>query len=74
MNTIKFYIKNRFNYILMFWCVCLGYCVVNNNPYMNMFVLFVAFCVVMLALSFLGGKKMNASERLFTQKIMNIFA
>ena len=74
MNTIKFYIKNRFNYVLMFWCICLGYCVVSNNPYMNVFILFIAFCIVMMALSFLCEMKMNASERLFMKKIMGIFA
>lgn len=73
MNTIKFYIKNRFVYVMLFVMFGLSYCVVSNNPYLNVLILGVVFSVAVCVASYLFEKP-NASERLTLQKLTNMFA
>lgn len=71
MKTMNFYIRNRFNYVLLFWIVCLAYVVMNNNPYMNMLILGVAVMACICALSYICDN-MNKYENLFMKKMNSL--
>lgn len=63
---------NRFYILFALWALLLGWCVTNENVYVNAFVLFFGFLFTLYALAYIDENK-NDIEKIFTKKIENIF-
>lgn len=63
---------NRFYILFALWALLLGWCVTNENVYVNAFVLFFGFLFTLYGLAYIDENK-NESEKIFTKKIENIF-
>lgn len=63
---------NRFYILFALWALLLGWCVVNENAYVNALMLFFGFLSLVCALAYIDENK-NESEKNFTKKIENIF-
>lgn len=63
---------NRFYILFALWALLLGWCVTNENVYVNAFVLFFGFLFTLYALAYIDENK-SESEKNFTKKLENIF-
>ena len=63
---------NRFYIVFALWATLLGWCVTNENVYVNGFVLFFGFLSLVCALAYVIENK-NEKEEKFTEKLVNIF-
>lgn len=70
---MKYYLANRFIYILGVWCAILFFCMFSSNAYLNEFIIIFGLMLVMLAFIYLQDEcKLNANERLFLHKLSKI--
>lgn len=63
---------NRFYILFALWALLLGWCVTNENVYVNALMLFFGFLSLVYALAYVDENK-NESEKIFTKKLENIF-
>lgn len=63
---------NRFYIVFALWAILLGWCVINENVYVNGFVLFFGFLFLVCGLAYVIENK-NEKEEKFTEKLANIF-
>ena len=63
---------NRFYILFALWIMLLGWCVTNENVYINAFVLFFGFLFLLCGFAYIVENK-NEKEKKFTEKLENIF-
>lgn len=63
---------NRFYILFALWIMLLGWCVTNENVYINAFVLFFGFLFLLCGFAYIDENK-NEKEEKYTEKLENIF-
>lgn len=63
---------NRFYILFALWATLLGWCVTNENVYVNALVLLFGFLFLVCGLAYVIENK-NEKEEKFTEKLANIF-
>lgn len=63
---------NRFYILFALWALLLGWCVANENVYVNALILFFGFLSLVYALAYVV-ENINDIEKNFTKKLENIF-
>ena len=63
---------NRFYILFALWAILLGWCITNENVYVNAFVLFFGFLFLLCGFAYVDENK-NENEEKFTEILENIF-
>lgn len=63
---------NRFYILFALYAMLLGWCVTNDNVYVNACVIYVGALLLLCGLAYVD-ENMNEKEKKFTEKLANIF-
>lgn len=73
LNTLKFYFKNRFLYVIISFMSVYACMLFNDNVYQNYILFYMSFMIFLIIIEYIFTKKLNSSEKLFLKKLDEIF-